>query len=205
MDGIYFYWFSWIIWVVVTFFMNKTKKRTFISCWILLSITTSNVYVTVYQYDMSLTFVSILMGGFFLFSYIPRTTYHLFCAFTMMIGYSSILIWEGQAPIWLFMPRYILIPLIAILMVCLLAKGLYPRIAIILVGICSGELLYCHMLSDYYISKVIGEMVFFDTLLIILFGLICIEAIQTLKQNLVSIVQNYKRTHEKQTDIEVAK
>ncbi|SES80906.1 hypothetical protein SAMN05216389_102264 [Oceanobacillus limi] len=193
-DGLYFYWISWIIWVMVTFFMKKTSHRAYYATWILISIILSNVYITFSKYDISLTFLSVIIGGFFLVPQIPKTTYHLFCSFTLMIGYTSILIWEGQAPVWLFMPRFILIPLICIVMVCFLVKGLISRITVTLIGICAGELLYSYMLSNYYISNIVGEMVFFDSLFIILFILICLDLIQLLKRKIVLLTQNYKRT-----------
>ncbi|MFD2045877.1 hypothetical protein ACFSTA_13195 [Ornithinibacillus salinisoli] len=198
-NGLYFYWISWTLWVIVTFFMKKNTKRTLLSYWILVSIIVSNAYFTFDYYDISLTFISILIGGFLLFPHISRMVYHMFCTFTMMIGYASILIWEGQAPIWLFMPRFVLIPLICIFMICILVRGLYPRITVALVGICSGEFLYSHMLSNYYISYVVGEMIFFDTLSLILFIIIGIEWIRKLKRKLFLILRNYK------TNVEVAK
>lgn len=193
-EGIYFYWISWIFWVVVTFFMSKSLKRTFFSFWILLAITLTNIYLNVSFTEVSLAFIIILLGGFVLFTRLPYRIFHLFATFTLMVGYSGFLIWESQAPVWLFMPRLILLPILLIILICILTTEFYHRLAIAIIGISCGEFLFGFLLSSYYIPHLVGEKTFFDLLVIVLFLLFIIELINRLKKKLVQNMQIYRQS-----------
>ncbi|SHF57213.1 YphA family membrane protein [Ornithinibacillus halophilus] len=194
MEGLYFYWFSWIFWVVVTFFMKKNNARTMLSYWILLCITLSNVYISIDVFHVSVTIIILLIGGFVIFTQLPNTIYHLFTSLTLMIGYTSFLIWESQAPIWLFMPREILLPLMLVALICILTYKFYYRLSIALIGICSGEFLYSFLLSSYYFSHTIGEKHFFDTLFIAVFLLFGIEFLNRLRLKIIQSIQIYRQS-----------
>src|SRR5690625_754537 len=61
-NGLLFYWFGWLLWIIVTFLMKKTELRTKIACWILIAILSSNVNINIDNYHVSLTFL-ILFGS----------------------------------------------------------------------------------------------------------------------------------------------
>src|SRR5690625_5823138 len=111
-DGLIVYWFGWMLWIIVTFLMKKDQRRTKLACWILLILLCSNIYFTIENHNISLTFIVLLGIAIFLHAQIPRFMYHVFISFTIMIGYAALLLWEKNTPVWLFMPRFVLIPLI---------------------------------------------------------------------------------------------
>ncbi|HAM81193.1 YphA family membrane protein [Ornithinibacillus bavariensis] len=178
MDGIFFYWLCWMIWVVVTFLMPKEKTRTMMAVWILLTLTSSNLYISVYNVEVSMAYVCVFLGSILYIKSLKPLSYHLFSAMTIMIGYSSILIWESIAPVWLFMPRLIIIPVLCVLLTLVLTKGLSSRLAISTLGLCGGELLYCILLTNLSMPDIVGELLFLDTLLIVLLLLGSIEIYQ---------------------------
>ncbi|WP_412975661.1 hypothetical protein [Ornithinibacillus sp. 179-J 7C1 HS] len=182
MDGIFYYWFSWILWVILTFFMPKNKNRTIYSVWILITIIFSNVYITSDYLEISIAYLSIIIGGFILLSTLKRKGILLFSAFTIMIGYASLLIWETNAPVWIFMPRLLIIPIICVLLTVILTKRFISRITISLIGLCSGEFLYSLLLTNYSITKTIGGLMFLDTLFVVLFIIVIITAVQLGKE-----------------------
>ncbi|MFS0672686.1 hypothetical protein AB1K81_05730 [Ornithinibacillus sp. 179-J 7C1 HS] len=106
----------------------------------------------------------------------------LFSAFTIMIGYASLLIWETNAPVWIFMPRLLIIPIICVLLTVILTKRFISRITISLIGLCSGEFLYSLLLTNYSITKTIGGLMFLDTLFVVLFIIVIITAVQLGKE-----------------------
>lgn len=182
MDGIFYYWFSWVLWVILTFIMPKNKNRTIYSVWILITIIFSNLYITSDYLEISIAYLSIIIGGFILLSTLKRKGLLLFSAFSIMIGYASLLIWETNAPVWIFMPRLLIIPIICVLLTVILTKKFISRITISLIGLCSGEFLYSLLLTNYSITKTIGGLVFLDTLFVVLFFIVIITAVQLGKE-----------------------
>jgi hypothetical protein len=184
MDGVYFYWFCWIIWVIVTFLFPKTKIRTIIAVWILLTISLSRLYISISYVEISAAYLCIFIGIMICLTRVKPVSIHLFSAFTIMIGYSSILIWESIAPVWLFMPRLLIIPMISVLLMVILSKGFYGRFTTGILGLCGGELLYGCLLVNFSIPDIIGELQFLDILLVVLLFLLCIEGYQLFRNKL---------------------
>src|SRR5690625_3560107 len=107
MDGVLFHWISWIFCVIILFFMEKGKRRTYFSYWVLSSIILVNQFITVDTYTVSLSFIIILLGSFLGLASLNTPLYHLIVSFIMMIGYAGVLLIEKNAPIWIFGPRYL--------------------------------------------------------------------------------------------------
>lgn len=103
----------------------------------------------------------------------------------MMIGYTSLLIWEVNAPVWIFMPRIIMIPILCVCLAIVLTKQIYARLAISVIGISSGEFLYSVLLYNYSITQSIGSMQFLDTLSVMVFLFVFIEAIHQGKEKVL--------------------
>ncbi|MBY7143478.1 hypothetical protein KFZ56_10555 [Virgibacillus sp. NKC19-3] len=193
-NGLLFYWFSWILWIVVTFFMKKSKRRTILACWILVTILSSSLSIEMQNQQISVAFLLLVGGSFILLIQLPRVVYHLFASFTIMIGYAAILFWEKSAPIWMIAPRVILISFILGLLITILTKGLYNQLSIGLLGLTCGEMINGLMLSSYGFRITIGEMQFFDLLLFILVILVFLEMLHKGKDKLYVVLQNHKQT-----------
>lgn len=200
-NGLLFYWFSWILWIIVTFFMIKSKKRTILASWILVTILSSSIYIGTPNQQISVALLLVVVGSFALLIQLPRVIYHLFASFTIMIGYAAILLWEKGSPVWFILPRVILISFILGLLITILAKGFYNQLGICLLGLSCGELIYGLMLSSYGFHVPIGEMQFFDVLLFILGILTLLDVLHTGKYKLYSVLQNnHKQTVKWQND-----
>jgi hypothetical protein len=185
MEGIYFYWFCWLLWVIVTFLLPREKARTFLAIWILLTIIVSNLYISINIFEISLSYLFILIGGFIFLGTLQHKILQIFSAITIMVGFTSLLIWEANAPVWLFMPRLIIIPIICVLLTIMVNKQFLNRLAINIIGLCSGEFVYSVLLSNYSIMQTIGDMEFLDTLFVCLIILISIEVIRKAKNKVL--------------------
>lgn len=190
MDGLFFYWICWIFWILATFIMPKNATRTKLAIWILVTIGVSKIYLTIDSLDLSCSYISILIGGFLLLASQKNKGLQIFSAFTIMVGFSSMLIWETNAPVWLFMPRLIIIPILCVLLTMMVSKTFVNRLTNCIIGLCGGEFVYGLLLSNYTISKVIGEALFLDTLFIALLLLSAIEVIQRAKDKVIVLHSN---------------
>ncbi|MEN1969141.1 hypothetical protein WMZ97_13830 [Lentibacillus sp. N15] len=173
-DGLIFLWFAWILWIIVTFFMKKGSRRTFFACIILLLICGSNASWAISGYQVTPSFV-ILLASLIFFHGVAQSLYLLFASFTICLGYTGILFWEQITPIWMFLPRYVLIPLILIILVSTITNRMDYKLAVGLIGITFGEIYYSLILASYSIQETIGDMAFFDMIFVYLMFLTILE------------------------------
>ncbi|WP_042145699.1 hypothetical protein [Paucisalibacillus sp. EB02] len=185
MVGIYFYWICWLLWVMVTFLLPRDKARTVLAIWILLTLIVSNLYISIDGYEFSISYLFIVLGGFVLLAKLSQKGLQIFSTITIMVGFTSLLIWEANAPVWIFMPRLIIIPMICVILTMMVNKHFINRITISIIGLCSGEFLYNLLLSNYSITHTIGDHNFLDMLCITLFLLISIELLRKVKDKLL--------------------
>src|SRR5690625_3990210 len=150
--GHYFYWLSWLLWIFVTFFMKKNIQRTFLSCTILIIISLSNIYINIINFKISIPFLLLFMISLIIFTKLKKEYYHLFAAFTIMIGYSSILFWINHTPLWLFIHELLLVPIFCCFLIFFIVKDFLNRIIIGIVGMTFGEAFYHVILSSYGIN-----------------------------------------------------
>lgn len=184
-----FLWLSWILWIIVTFFMTKSRTRTLLAIWILLTIIGSNMFIVVENYYISYAYLSMIIGALIMHGKCLRWIYHIFVSLTVMIGYTAILLWEYTSPIWMVLPRFVIIPSLCCLMILPLVRGIYNQLMTGLLGICSGELLYSLMLSGYHLHKPIGDSVFLDHILLIMSSLFVIHIIHQIRAKLFALSQ----------------
>lgn len=171
----------------MTFFLKKSKFRTIIACWLLIVIITSTTYFSIDNYTLLLGYVIFFLGIIFIHTFLPRPFYHLFVSFTIMIGYTSILLWKDGATLSLFIPELIFIPIFSSLLIFLLTTKLYSRIVTGMLGMTTAELLYGFIMTDYQFNMTIGDMEFFDTLFTTIILLFFIDRIQ------YGLLQSYAR------------
>lgn len=181
-SGLIFYWISWMLWVIITFFMEKTNQRLILASWILLILIGSNVYIELFTYSISIAFIFLFIGTLLLTTQSKRLYYSVFSSFTIMIGYIAILIWEKVTPVWFIFPRELFIPFFIFVLLTLFSKRFYHRLAIGLLGVSFAEIFYFFILSDGYVSSIIGKKEFFDHIAILIIFLLLSSLLQSVKQ-----------------------
>ncbi|MEW9674703.1 hypothetical protein ABRT01_00685 [Lentibacillus sp. L22] len=191
-DGLIFLWFSWILWIIVTFFMRKGRKRTYFACVLLLLICGSNMTWEIGEYKVTFSFL-ILFVSLVFFHTIAQSLYLLFSAFTLCLAYTGILFWEQITPIWMFLPRMILIPLVLVTIISVLIKSFEHKLAIGLFGITFGEIYHSVVLVRYTIREPIGDTAFFDMLMTFLMLLTVLEILHKGKTVLYAFAQTFSR------------
>ncbi len=177
-----FYWLAWMYWVMIVFFMQPTKRHSRLSIWVLLLISCSHVYINIASYDVSLSFIILMIGSMGMHARLPASLYHLFCALTFSIAFMGILLWEELMPIWMFMPKLVMVPMILIVILIAMTKAMYNKLWIGLLGLSHGELLYKLILAEYRVPTTIGSPEFFDYAVVITCLIMTWHLFKTVKQ-----------------------
>lgn len=186
-----FYWLSWIFWGIATFFMKKRPLRSIFTCLILGSILCSNIYFSLGGYQILFSFIWLILVFGLLYTNLSVPLYHLFVSFILMIGYTTILIWNQSSSILLFLPEPILGPLICSILIFLMINGLYHRLIAGTLGIASGEVLHGLILSSYHVPVMIGDVDFFVKLYMFILCLILVHIIQKGKTQCFTFINTY--------------
>lgn len=192
-EGFLFYWISWILWIIITFFMPKGRMRTSFACFILLFIMCSDTSIKWNGITITLSFI-VLLFGLLLFHRIARSFYLMFASFSTCLAYTAILFWAKITPVWLFMPRSILIPLVINTIVIMLVKDFYDRLAVGLLGMAIGELYFSYILASYSINDPMGGMTFMEIIVIFIMLHTVLHSLKVGKYALYAKLQEYQQS-----------
>src|SRR5699024_1594483 len=183
-SGLLFYWFAWILWIIITFFMEKNKYRLLLACWLLLLIIGSDIYLSIGLLKMSLSCLIVFSGAVILQTKMSRKFFHVFASLTIMIGYTAVLIWENHLPITHFFPPALINSCVLYLLAVIMTSGLWNCLACLLLGMAAGELIYSLLIANYAISDMIGDKRFLDSVLMIVASIVCQDFILSLRQKI---------------------
>ena len=167
MEGLTFYWFAWIYWVIATFFLKKDSLiRLCLSLWVLVLIIVSPY--SFFLSNLEISYVSILLLGtlFVLISRFKRlkTAYILLSSFIIMIAYVCFQLFELFDPVWLIFPRKWMLAFLMIALSIILHKNRVHRLIIILFGSLQGEFLYAYIVNKYSFPHLIGSYAYLDSI-----------------------------------------
>src|SRR5699024_9948105 len=101
-----YFWLMWITFIIIYFFMDIGRKRSYLNILLLIVISCTNIYIRIDSIQMSLSFLLLLIGVIIFYAYYSISTYTIFVTFTIMVGYVSLLLWKKVTPVWFFMPSY---------------------------------------------------------------------------------------------------
>ncbi|MBM7569813.1 hypothetical protein [Aquibacillus albus] len=201
MDGLYFYWISWMLWVVITFLLNKNRKRTFLAVWILTLIIVSSLSFSIKGLQINCAVIVLIIGAIIIVAHSSNWFMNTIQSLCLLFGYVGLLFWEQLSPVWIVLPRIILIPALALFLLFILAPSFKERYAIWCLGVTTGEILHGLILHSYGFTPYVGGFAFLD-LLFIEFGLLLLvqgflEMRKKMEQFILLIEKQKKRwTHE---------
>ncbi|SDD47151.1 hypothetical protein SAMN05421663_11179 [Terribacillus halophilus] len=164
MEGFYFFWATWISWVLVTFFMRHSLARTLFGFAILLTISLSGFSFDFAGHRIFATvFLLAVIGYLFIFASkrVGRGTFGSIC---LGIGYTGMLLWELTNPIALPIPRTLIFSLILFALVFYLTRDFYLQLGIICLGFAMGEVMYLLLLDIYGLHQEAGGFKALDVL-----------------------------------------
>lgn len=171
MEGLYFYWLSWMCWIWATFLMRKQKQeRIKIAAWVLAVIIAVNYKATIFIYDFNGSALIIVL----LLVFETRKTkaseflYLFITSFIIMLSYASFLLLELYDPVWVIIDSKILIAAGILYLTVVLHKNKKNRLLISITGLLLGEVIFATVLANQGISYFISSLAFLDLMFICL-------------------------------------
>ncbi|WP_026771243.1 MULTISPECIES: hypothetical protein [Sediminibacillus] len=193
MEGLLFYWICWLLWITTTFLLKKNRTRFYVSFVILLLLTCSNTNITVWDSKLNLATVVSFFAGILYLAKKKDWILLLFGSLCMTFCYVGILLWEMISPIWLFVPRLLMIPVIGLVLLFFLTETLIEKCMVWCLGITSGEILHGLIMNSYGFHPSIGEHSFFDLLFVGIAFIILLRLTLVAKQKLDQVAQTIER------------
>jgi hypothetical protein len=165
MDGIYFYSFFWIVWVIATFFMKKTAWRTMVAAAALITIIFSSVSLNIGGFQITLSFLFL----FFLSCYYAakqsrrKLVYMAIAVLTVAFAYTSFQLLVFFDPVWIWMDHRWMLAILLVILCFLFYENIQSRLLCLVIGSCQGEMLYSIISQKISFSYIIGSYSFLDT------------------------------------------
>ena len=191
-EGLIFYWTAWLLWGIVTFFMEKNHTRTLCAASILICLICSNVYISFSPYQMMLSFAFFMIVLAYKYVQAIKTWIQMLATFTIIIGYTSVRIWLVSTPLSLFMRETFFISIVMTLLIYFIIYDFKSQLILGFFGIAFGELFYSLISFTYHIDYTIGTLAFFDSLSLIVLFLLCIDQVKRGYQWLISKFITYQ-------------
>lgn len=150
MDGLFFYWISWMAWIVAVFFIPKTATYRYqFVCHILILIILSGYELAIYPFQLGL-------GGLYLLVCLLlynrklsliHTGYFVFKSCTIGIGYATFQLFALLDPIILIFEASWMQAIAINYTALLLFKDWKQRISAIIIGMVLGDGLFASLLA----------------------------------------------------------
>ncbi|MFS1518146.1 hypothetical protein V1503_17090 [Bacillus sp. SCS-151] len=171
MEGQFFYWFFWSLWVIATFCLNKSTKRLMIAIVALLTIILSVSTLKNDSMSVSYSYVMLLVVCYAVISKKRwnQQIYTFISMITITFAYVSFHLFELFDPVWVLFDRKWMLTIPLVYVTFMLAKNAKDRVVLFVTGLCHGELLYFIILQRFNFYYEIGSLNFLDVVSIGLF------------------------------------
>lgn len=183
MEGILFYWFCWIGWVILTFiYPKKHPLRLPLAVWLLAAMVFANCSLTFFALEWNGTGLFIIVT---IYLYIARLhwkqiLYFLLTAFILMLVTVCFLFFELYDPVWIIIDRNWLLAGFAVYVVLLLHSDHFVRLLALLFGMVHGEIFYAFILKQFSFSYPVSSLVFLDALALACFMVVLWNGLEVL-------------------------
>ncbi len=177
------YWFSWILFIIIMFFWEKGRLRSFLLFSILIMLIFFPVYITILSIRISIVVFIMFIISMILFVRKKPTYFRFLTTFSMTIGYIGLLFWQKVSPIWFFMPTFMMFSLIIVGVIIFLQKGLFEQISSVILSVLAAHFLYDIFLHVYDLHHELSN----DAILTINFSTLLLLMVYFLRANFQKI------------------
>ncbi|MFC0523139.1 hypothetical protein ACFFGV_05955 [Pontibacillus salicampi] len=168
MDGVIFLYIHWLLWVIYTFFVQRTKKRLSISAFLLISILAFGLDVPVGKYTINGSALIIFGYSFLILARSQKQIVSACMSLAVAIAYCGALFFESVSPIWIIGPRLWMLSFLAFALVYFMSRFTMTRIGIWGIGAVFGETLFTTYINELGYEKIIGNPMFLDIYAVVL-------------------------------------
>lgn len=182
MEEIYlFSWLSWLLIIIVYFFMKKNWQSYFFLSLIFVVIITINIQVNLFdQLFVNLAFIIALLSAFLYYACYPLSTYHLLTSFMFIFAYVALFLWEKLTPVWFIIDPQLMISFILVFLLVFVCKDANFHVAIASFGVLIGQFVFDLILIRYGLHMQIGSLLSFNILYTVLIMLLIFYLISEL-------------------------
>ncbi|MBN8200296.1 YphA family membrane protein [Bacillus sp. NTK034] len=169
MEGLIFYWISWMVWIMATFFLDRNNKYRFLlSAWILIFIMLSPWTFKIFNVETGIGGLFLIVSLYIFAGRLKKLSklYFFFCTFILMMAYVIFHLFELFDPVWVMFSRNWMLSILLVYMAVLLQKNRMLRLPLILLGGIQGEVLYALILKQFSFPYTIGSLAFLDIMAI---------------------------------------
>lgn len=203
MEGLFFYWIAWSLWIIVTFFVSKANTYRYLASFALLLL----IIITPYHFsigttEIAVSFFLLYIAASFLFvkSQCGHPLYLVTCMLIVSFAYCAFLCFEMFDPIWVVFNRDWMLAGMLACLVILLHKQALSRICILIFAALNGEVIFALIIQKYGFPFQIGSFGFLDVLsmaFVVVSGWNMIEYLAAyLERNLNPLVKEKQNYHE---------
>lgn len=132
--------------------------------WLLLVISTAEMYISVAGFMVSVAWLVISLGVLFPLCRANLPLQQLFHVFIVMIGYTGLLYWQQIAPVWFFLPLDMMMPILLSTLVFLLDRKEQRAYILLVGGMAFGQAFFQMTLWLYGLDNRIGGEAFLFSL-----------------------------------------
>lgn len=185
-----FYWLSWLLVIIVFFFMNQSKTKSFFLFTLFLVIIFINDTVTIFPYQtISISFVILTVFALIYFVSTSLNIYDLFATLTIIVAYTALLLWAKVAPIWFVIHPYLLVPILIYIFISSLYDQLTKQVVSVSLSLTIGHYIYGVILFQYQLKSNVNESFFiylYITILLLILSQLMAVIIKFVKSKIVS-------------------
>lgn len=179
MEGVYFYFFSWLGWIFVTFFMKKNTMRLVCATVLLFTIMISQTVITFGEFRIWIGAFFLLFIGIIGISRLSMWTklYYAVCSTIVGMVYAIVYLIELYDPIWIIINHTWFLSILLAYISYVLIRLPAERIFVLCMGAVQGEILITAVLKPYGFHNEFGSLLFLDAIACAVFLLCGLSAI----------------------------
>lgn len=166
LDGIFFYWFTWIGWAYCSFLMKASRRRTMYSIMLLMMMILQGFTLRAGNLLLHFSFVFLLMCGF-VFAFrldFKRMLSFVFCSCLVALAYNAMLLFSMYDPVWMVVEVKWLLSGVLFLLSLFLMRETSLRPFMLGAGMAVGETVYHFIIKKLTLALELGSLTFFDVL-----------------------------------------
>lgn len=197
-DGILFYWFMWMSWVVSTFLMRKGKIRNQCVLITLFGMILSGIDLYFSVGSMNAAFAFFLLIGLI---HVIRCSHQLFffvtSSFIVATAYVSIELFALYDPVKLFLNKKIMLLLFLTLLTITLARNKKDLFSLMAIGLFIGDAAYQFIILRLVGKVEIGSLyvldLFASTSMMLLFMVVLVDMFKKIRRTTLKRVTSAKQ------------
>lgn len=171
MDGVFFYWVSWLVWISVMFFIPNTVAYRFDFLFHLLAT------MILVGYTLEFSSYTVHISGIYLFLILciymrklslMKTLEVVIGSIIVALAYASFQLFSLLDPIWLILKAPYLLCILLNYLILMLFKDWKRRMSVLLVGMILGDIVYSGLLHFHSLNHVALSYAWHDHVVMVL-------------------------------------